>query len=332
MAPTRVMIERILCPTDFSDFSRRALRKAVTLASWFEARVTALHVVLREPLILPGDAYGAYIPATTDLIRARQEEDAKELSRFIEPFLGEGVPIETSLIEGDPSREIAAAAAAMPADLVVMGTHGRSGFERLLLGSVTEKLLRIAPCPVLTVGNPQTPAPDPLFHRILCATDLTKASAATLDMALSMAEENLAPVTLLHVVEGLLGETGPEIYRPVPDVTQFRKALVDQARERLHEAGHAQESFCKVNERVETGTAWREILRVAGETSADLIVVGTHAHGAFGQLFLGSTANQVVRHAVCPVLVVREMQHRSGSADQPTPEVALAGRSGPSSL
>jgi len=147
-----------------------------------------------------------------------------------------------------------------------------------------------------------------------------------------MAEENLAPVTLLHVVEGLLGETGPEIYRPVPDIAQFRQALVESARERLHEAALAHESFCRVNERVETGTAWREILRVAGETSADLIVVGTHAHGVFGQLFLGSTANEVMRHAICPVLVVREMQHRSGSGDQPTPEVALAGRSGPSAL
>ena len=330
MAPKRVRIERILCPTDFSDFSRRALRRALTLASWFEARVTALHVVLREPLVLPGDAYGAYLPATTDLVRAEREKDAKELARFVEPFLGEGVPIETALAEGDPSREIPAAAAALPADLVVMGTHGRSGFEHLLLGSVTEKVLRRAPCPVLTVGHAETPSPpDPLFRRILCATDLAGGSAGTRDMALSLAEENLAPVTFLHVVEGLLGETGPEIYRPIPETAPLRNALLARASERLHDAAHSDLTFCKVSERVERGTAWREILRVAGETSADIIVMGAHASGALGRFFLGSTANQVVRHAVCPVLIVREMQPRNDSDVRRTAEVALTGRSAP---
>jgi nucleotide-binding universal stress UspA family protein len=332
MAPTRVRIERILCPTDFSEFSLRALKRAVNLASWFEARVTALHVMPRTPWALPGDAYGTYVTMAADLSRARQEEEAKELARFIEPFLGEGAPIETTLVEGDPWREIQAAAEALPADLVVMGTHGRSGFEHLLLGSVTEKVLRRAPCPVFTVGNAEAaPSAGPLFRRILCAADLTKASGATLDMALSLAEENLAEVTLLHVVEGFLGETGPDLYRPVPDIVPMRRSFVEQARERLHDAGTAAHGFCDVSERVETGTAWREILRVAKETSADLIVMGAHGHGALGRLFLGSTTNQVVRHAPCPVLIVREMQARGESHTQPTAAATQAGRSEPGS-
>lgn len=288
MAPTRVSIERILCPTDFSEFSERALGRAMTLARWFEARVTVLHAMPRTPWALLSEGGGEYITVAADLIRAQRDERAQELAHFVEPHLGEGVPIETRLVEGDPGREIQAAAEALPADLVVMGTHGRGGFEHLLLGSVTEKALRRAPCPVLTVGKAEPASPaGPLFRRILCAADLTKASKRTVDMALSLAEENLARVTLLHVMEG-------------------RHAPVEQAMERLHRAGSSAHSFCEVNERVETGTAWREILRVAEETYADLMVMGAHVHGALGRRFLGSTANQIVRHALCPVLVVRE--------------------------
>jgi nucleotide-binding universal stress UspA family protein len=222
-----------------------------------------------------------------------------EAGTYIPGAAGKGAPIETRLVEGDPWREIKAAAEALPADLVVMGTHGRSGFERLLLGSVTEKVLRTAPCPVLTVGTEDGASPaGPLFRRILCAADLTQASERTLDMAASLAEESLARVTLLHVVEGL------------------GLALVEEARERLQRAGNVARRFRDVSERVETGTAWREILRVAEESRAELIVLGAHVHGALGRLFLGSTANQVVRHAPCPVLVVRETLARRPSEEE----------------
>jgi len=330
MAPSRVRIERILCPTDFSEFSERALRRAVSLARWFEARVTALHVTPRRlPWAVPAE-YGRYLSVPADLLQSCQEEEAKELARFVEPHLGDGTPIETKLVEGDPGREIQAAAEAMPADLVVMGTHGRSGFEHLLLGSVTEKVLRRAPCPVLTVSKPEAAASvGPLFHRILCAADLTETSEGTFDMALSLAEENLARVMLLNVVEGVLGETGPDLYRPIPDVAPLRHALVEQAMERLHRAGRSAHSFCDVSERVEIGTAWREILRVAEETYADLIVMGAHAHGAPGRMFLGSTANQVVRDARCPVLIVRETQARRESLAEPMAVAVHAGRGEP---
>jgi nucleotide-binding universal stress UspA family protein len=111
------------------------------------------------------------------------------------------------------------------------------------------------------------------------------------------------------VVEGLLGEAAPELYRPVAETASFRNALVGAAKERLHEAAAVGHTFCEVSERVETGKPWRTILAMAQEMYADLIVVGAHVHGGFGRLLLGSTADQVVRHAFCPVLVVRETAH-----------------------
>jgi len=106
------------------------------------------------------------------------------------------VPIETRLEEGDVSRQIQAVAEGLSADLVVIGTHGRGGFEHLLLGSVTEKVLRRAPCPVPTVGSADAiSSARPLFHRILCATDLRSGANATLDMALSVTAESMAKVS-----------------------------------------------------------------------------------------------------------------------------------------
>jgi nucleotide-binding universal stress UspA family protein len=198
-----------------------------------------------------------------------------------------------------------------------MGTHGRSGFEHLLLGSVTEKVLRRAPCPVLTVGHVSPrPRTGPLFRRILCAADLTAASERTLDMALSLASENDARIMALHVVESLPGEKGARLYLAVPEIGPLRRDLVEQARERLRQAvPDAARDFCNVSERVETGSAWSEILRVAEEIDADLIVMGAHARGVVARMFFGSTSSHVVRRATCPVLVIHETHEERPSAE-----------------
>jgi nucleotide-binding universal stress UspA family protein len=325
MSVARVRIERVLCPTDFSDFSQHALRCAVGLARWFEARVTALHVVPRVLATTAPAYYGTYLALPPGFLRAQREEAEQALRRVIEPLLGEGAPIDARLVDGDPARAIQAEAEALPADLVVMGTHGRSGFEHLLLGSVAERVLRTAPCPVLTVRGTSPEPTGSLFRRILCATDLTTASERTIDMALSLAEETLARVTLLHVVEGRLGESGPDLYRPIPETARLRSQLADEAKGQLERAAQRVHGFCEVSERVETGSAWREILRVADETYADLIVIGAHAQGAVGRLFFGSTANQIVRHAGCPVLTVREMRRTPLSANDENADLAAVG-------
>lgn len=301
----RMQIDRILCPVDFSEYSAPALERAVRLGSWFGARVDAVHVI---PFPVPAATGLPYIPVPPDVTQEQKEATAQHLANLVAPFLGEGVPIETKILEGDPWRVIRDEARGLPADLLVMGTHGRSGFEHLLLGSVTEKVLRHAPCPVLTVGHvPPHLRSGPLFRRILCAADLTESSDRTLAMALSVASENDAHITLLHVVEVIPDEQGRDLYLAVPEIGPLRRDLVEHARARLREAvPDAARDFCDVSERVETGSAWRGILRVADEMNADLIVMGAHAGGALGRMFFGSTSSHVVRRAACPVLVILE--------------------------
>ena len=312
MDPVRIAMERILCPVDFSEFSSRALERAVRLGNWFEARVEALHVV---PFLMPAGAGLPYFPAPPESTATLREQSAKELLAFVEPFRGEGVPIDTRVLAGDPWCVIQDEALALPADLLVMGTHGRSGFEHLLLGSVTEKVMRRAPCPVLTMGAVKAASRvGPLFRRILCAADLTRASEHTLDVALSLATDNYARITLLHVVETLSGDTGGWPYLAASDLGPPSCELVAEARAQLGKAvPAAARSFCGVSERVESGSAWRGILRVAHEMDADLIVMGAHTGGAVGRMLFGSTASHVVRTATCPVLVIHETRKHRGS-------------------
>ncbi len=323
MAPARIQMERILCPVDFSPFSTRALERAVRLADWFEARVEALHVI---PFLTPAGVGLPYFPAPLETTAALREQSEKDLAKLVEPFLGEGVPIETRVLQGDPWRVIVDETRNRPPDLLVMGTHGRSGFEHLLLGSVTEKVMRRAACPVMTIGDVKAaPRVGPLFRRILCPVDLTDASPRTLDMALSLAEENAARITLLHVVDNLPGAVGPGSSLAEPELGTLRQEIVEFAHERLRKSVPDEaRDFCDVSERVETGTPWREVLRVAGEMEADLVVMGEHDHGAVGRVLFGSTSSHVVRRAACPVLVLREVK-APAPAQVAEPARALAG-------
>lgn len=326
----RMAIRHVLAPTDCSESSRPAMRRALSLARWFGARATALHVL---PLPQPGRlGWVRSVGLTADDVEAARVDAAKALERFMEPFLAMDFPVEMKTVVGAseaPWHEITEEAEALPADLVVMGTHGRGGLGRFLMGSVAEKVMRGAPCPVLVVGAAdEHDAARPLFGRIVCATDLTAGSAAAVETALALARENLARLILLHVVEGARGDRTLDVDHVVPEAAAFRHALVDRAQRRLLELGAGAHSFADVTARVETGTAWEEVVRVAEAEDADLIVLGAHSGGALGRLFLRSTANQIVRHAPCPVLVAREDRAAAGAppAADSTAEACVSNR------
>jgi nucleotide-binding universal stress UspA family protein len=295
-------IKAILCPTDFSLFSSRALRHATVLAQQHAAKLKVLHVV---PGVTSYAGGSPYFPAPLAAIHALRDHAEAEMRSFVAPAVEARVPVQTEVREGEAWREIVAAAEELPADLVVMGTHGRGGFERLFLGSVAEKLLRRLPCPVLTVCHEEgrTWEAPGLVRRILCATDLSATSPDTIAFALSLAAKNQAQVTLLHVVEAVPATAEP-LYLPA----SLREELERKARQELHEA--AQEAAARfgveIDERLGGGRPYAEILRVAAEERADLLVMGP-GRGVLDRLLLGSNAHHVVREATCPVLTVRPL-------------------------
>lgn len=295
-------VTRILCPVDLSTPSRRALDIAVGLARWYGSSITVLRVV---PPILPtvgvaGELDFSVLPAVTpDLDQVRDATAA-----FAAHEAG-GPPMNVVVVEGDVPGEIVDQARRLPADLIVIGTHGHRGFDRLMLGSVTERVLRRAPCPVLTVpaGAPDAvPAAPGLFKQIVCGVDFSPASRAALRFAASIAKEADAALTVAHVVEHIA-------LWPLPVAAVDADALERRAREdaaaALHEAIDSDvREFARVDEQVLMGKPYQRLLELAAERDADLIVAGAHG-GRTARPHFGSTTNHLVRSAACPVLTLR---------------------------
>jgi nucleotide-binding universal stress UspA family protein len=301
-----ITIRRILCPVDFSRFSHHALEQAVALAREFGAEVTALHASAVAPVTALAPMGAPIVLEPARLSAAERQAVTAELRDFTNEIEAGGLKVVTTLKELDPVQAIVGTAETWPADLIVIGTHGRSGFERLMLGSVAEKVLRKAPCPVLTVPRRVlSPRHGLTFGRILCGVDFSPASLRALQYAASLAAAEGPGVNALNVIE-LFSEGGGMRDELVLDTPDFRAGLIKAAQERLHalipdEVRRA----CPIAETVTMGKAYREILRVAADDHADLIVLGVQGRTAADLLLFGSTTQHVVRQAECPVLTIR---------------------------
>jgi nucleotide-binding universal stress UspA family protein len=305
-----IEIRRILCPIDFSDFSRRALDHAVVVAKWYESTITLVHV---SPIVpLAAYAPGSGVVPSANLSPEDRAALLASLKQFAAPDAAAGVPFDYELAEGGAAAQILNAAETLSSDLIVMGTHGRSGFERMILGSVTEKVLRKAACPVLSVprSSPDAvPLPPVLFRRILCAVDFSDCSMQGLHYAMSLAQEADASLTVLHVIElpPQVSEVQGMMVGGAVSFQDYIEQAGEDGRKRLKDAvPDAVRENCRVETLLATGTPYREVLRVAAEQTSDLIVIGLHGRGPVDLLFFGSTAQQVVRSALCPVLTLRK--------------------------
>jgi nucleotide-binding universal stress UspA family protein len=246
----------------------------------------------------------AAVPTPGDL-----EALLASMKRFVETEIGLAVSMRFEIGEGDAASEILDRAAVIPSDLIVMGTHGRSGFERLVLGSVTEKVIHKAACPVLTVPRPMAdavPLPSRLFRRILCAIDFSDTSLRALEYALSLAEGKDTALTLVHVVEVTPAPqseaAGDHESRALGAyVAAAAQARAEQLERIVPDSARAS---CTIERVLAIGKAHHEILRIAAERDSDVIVLGAHGFG-LTHLMFGSTAHQAVRQSRCPVLTVR---------------------------
>lgn len=287
-------IERILCPVDLSDASRRAFDYALTLAQVHEAELWAIQVV--DLAAWTGARAGALFEVTEAMRTALEEELGWWTARAMKGQTG----VVIKLIEGPVVPSIVEAAGRADTDLIVMGSHGRTGFERLALGSVTEKVLRKAACPVLVVpAAAEAHVRVAPARRVVCATDFSSPATRAVAYARLFARAARAPLSLMSVVEWPFGET-----TGTDPVTQLRQSLEREATDTLNRlaAEGDDETPCEIV--VRRGKPGREIVTYAADSQADLIVVGISGRGAVDLAVLGSTAHQVLRDAPCPVLAV----------------------------
>ncbi|HVO82658.1 MAG TPA: universal stress protein [Terriglobales bacterium] len=289
-ANLRLSLKTILFTTDFSLASEAALPYVQALVRWYGSKVVVAHSVPPEPaLSVPLDA----APLNMNL---NWQQAQNKMTAFLRTDPLPGVVHETVLEQGELWDVLSDLIRRHDIDLVVLGTHGRKGLKKLVLGSAAEQIFRLAPCPVLTVG-PNAARPTVQFEnwkRILFATDFSAGSLKALPYALSMAEENNAQLMLLHTI-------------PLVPVQQ-QEDVQEGARRRLEKLIPPDASdWCQPEFVVRFEFPADGILKVAEERQADLVVMGVRATASprTSAHLPWATAYEVVCRAHCPVLTVR---------------------------
>lgn len=284
---------KILCPTDFSDSAARAVAMAVRLASEHDAELILFHAYA-VPVFGLAEPEGE-----SPALRQQLAADASAgLAEAVDRATALGArKLRSRLASGRPWVEIIKAAKAEAADLIVVGSNGRSGLPRIALGSVAEMVARRASCPVLVVRGGGEPRP---FGHILVPVDFSPRSRDAAELAIRLAHPGGAGVTLLHVVEAPVtwGELQPpEAYRDL----DARGA----ARLEAWVKGLATAARVPVQSRVRIGSVGAQLLHaIDADRSIDLIVIGSHGRTGLKRAALGSIAEKTARHAYCPVLIV----------------------------
>jgi nucleotide-binding universal stress UspA family protein len=301
----------ILCAADFSENSKEAFQTACALAVENQTQLIVLHVL--EPDLVPRGPTNVARPAVsfseTGGEQGRPEAVKRRLGEVYAPTHALNVEYHTR--QGEVSDEILRMADEIGADLIAIGTHGRTGLRRLLAGSVATAVLRGARCSVLALRSHDHPREARAIRLILHPTDFSDASEAALRVARSLARDLGARLLILHVMPSEIVVS--EAVIPVDPAT-CRTAL-EAKRERLD----GPDLKHPVEVRLGQGTPADESVRVAQEVRCDLIVMGTHGRTGLGRLLLGSVAESVLQRADCPVIVVKGPAHLSESTPEPAP-------------
>jgi nucleotide-binding universal stress UspA family protein len=311
-----IMFKRILIPIDDTKQSERAGRVGLEFAKRLEANVIVMHVTYNQPV------HGL---ESEEIERRPYTNSARKLlGRWADLGVKVGVRMDTRLVDGpDVAQAIVELARETACELIVMGTHAREGLGRLLLGSVAERVTRLAPQPVMLLRNTEGAMPKDGFNRILVPIDGSVPANLALEHAKLLASRLGSSLILLHVI--------PDVSLPWGDVTGASHAATNwdalyadlhRNGERVIQEAQANAKSLEIQGAVvktrlvkargqDVGTV---ILGIADEEHANLIVIGTHGRRGFDRLLLGSVAERVAHHAQIPVMLVRAISTRQDEA------------------
>ena len=301
-------ISRILVPTDFSTTSREAFGFAKTLADTFGASVHLVHA-FEDPFAAALFAPEVYAPLPPDLRQNVLHDIERHFTEWLPDVDRARLKGTSKIVDGPTAKGIVDYARRLGADLIVIGTHGRTGLAHVMLGSVAERVVREAPCPVLTVR--QTPH---RIRRILVPTDFSATADAALDHALLFAARFGASLELLHVLDDPFVTEGLASEAYIAEAPMLRSAMLREAQNRLaHRVAPLRNAaefegwpaLVRVDAEVLFGHGAGTIAEYAETRNVDLVVMGTHGRTGVTHLLMGSVAEKLVRTAPCPVLTVR---------------------------
>src|SRR5215470_1350790 len=291
-----MQLKSILCPIDFSEFSAAAYQYALSLAEYYQSRLVVLNIV--ELWKYPFADYAAYEADFAKFSQAVDEGGEERLREFVKQYSGNVRP-ELVVLQGNSSDSILSFAQTENLDVIVMGTHGRRGFDRLVLGSTTDKTIRKAPCPVLVVSksshNLMTTAADGRHRlsRILFCTDFSDNSELARGYAISVASEYGAELTLLHVSE-----------EHARDLTRADAVITELTEELGRLISKEERKNLNIKTTVRFGKPYEEIVQHAQETQTSLIIMTARGGDSVDRAVFGSTTYRVIQLGPCPVLAV----------------------------
>lgn len=292
-------IQRILFPTDFSEGSKRAFPQAAFLADWHDAELHVVNVTGRHEHNYE-DAKSQF-PIGTDTLNTWLRRPSRANAETNWPDLGTMSVVQEQIESAVPAEALVDYVEANDVDLVTMGTHGRRGVNRMLFGSVTEEVVRAAPCPVLTVRADAERAPDQAVRRVLVPIDFSDASLSALHHAKEIALTYGAEVDLLHIVDT---PTYPSAYDIDP--VRFPTAeVLERTEDQLGDLAREEIGYEHVMVSAEVGRPASSILDYVEEQAVDLVVIATHGRTGLDRLVLGSVTERVLRQCPTPVFVVK---------------------------
>jgi nucleotide-binding universal stress UspA family protein len=298
-----MQIKNILFPTDFSLCANQALVHALYLTRKYHANLHMVHTI-----VLPENdsSIEAYNFTKMEEIRTWAKENAKnQMTSDLKKYKVDDLVIKQLQCHSTSAAPtILEYASEKDIDVIVMGTHGRRGLEHLLLGSVAEKVVRLAPCPVLTIHEQKENLPIETIERILVPIDFSDYSLKALKYATELAVSYAARLQVLHIVEEIVQ---PSFYLsstiPMFDLIPEIKEKSKEAMERVLDESKGPKVTTDIH--VIEGHAARDIIKFAANHDSDLIVISTHGLTGIEHLLFGSVAEKVVRMAPCPVFTVK---------------------------
>jgi nucleotide-binding universal stress UspA family protein len=293
----RIQPKKILSAIDFSTFTDSIFSYSVALCKKYDAKLLLAHVTTDLNTLLEHSETALDVEALQKsnirYAQARLEERVK------------GLPIENEIIisQGKPADIISRIASEQQADMVITATHGKAGFKRILLGSVTEKLIKTLHCPLLVLPLQEHDLMPPAaieikLKKILVGCDFSSDSKLAFDYGLSLAQEFQAELHLSHVIK-------PSLYkREREGINQLRDRLKKKLDSMVPEASR---DWCTAKTALLDGEPYMVLMDYAKEQEMDMIVLGIRGHTLWEKLLVGSTTDRLIRHSPRPVLAVRQI-------------------------
>lgn len=296
----RRQINTIFCATDFSKLAEEVVAYGIALAHEFNAKLIVCHVVDFPTVSMYGEAVTGPIEHQNRFM----DYARNEISRLVG---NEPIDSQAVVTLGNTTEEISRLVVELNADLVITATHGRSGLKRFFLGSVTERLMRTLPCPLLVLRASEDGGDSKIqkfpFKKILVGCDFSQDSDLAFTNSLSMAQEFESELHMVHVVE-------PSGYKdlfklPAEQGEKFKQDLYGMIKSRLQAMVPEDAlNWLTLHIHLLVGKPYEEIIRYAEINDIDLIALGIRGHGMVEDLLVGSTTDRVIRRAPCPVLSI----------------------------